>query len=258
MLADDGARQRDPERRPRVGARGAARGLRPGRAHRLPAPLVGSAKAATPARRSSSSSPGGRALRARLLRRGADAASRRCGSIHWAERRPARGDHEPADRGCSGATTRSRRSSSASRFRVRPNSFLQTNTGMAEGLYELAREEAGLTGSETVLEVYCGIGTIGLAMAESRANGLGRRGLGGGRRLRVRERRVERGHERRLLRGQRGPGGSRSWLDRAGVPTSSSSTPRALPGRQGAAAHGRVGAPKLVYMSSTRRRLPAT
>src|SRR4051812_21705542 len=51
------------------------------------------------------------------------------------------------------------------RFRVRPNAFLQTNTRMAERLYELAREEAGLTGGETVYDLYCGIGTIGLSMA---------------------------------------------------------------------------------------------
>jgi 23S rRNA (uracil1939-C5)-methyltransferase len=51
------------------------------------------------------------------------------------------------------------------RFRVRPNAFLQTNTRMAERLYDLAIEHAGLTGSETVYDLYCGIGTIGLAMA---------------------------------------------------------------------------------------------
>jgi 23S rRNA (uracil1939-C5)-methyltransferase len=51
------------------------------------------------------------------------------------------------------------------RFRVRPNAFLQTNTGMAERLYELARETAGLGGSETVYDLYCGIGTIGLSLA---------------------------------------------------------------------------------------------
>jgi 23S rRNA (uracil1939-C5)-methyltransferase len=51
------------------------------------------------------------------------------------------------------------------RFRVRPNAFLQTNTAMAERLYELAVEYAGLTGGETVYDLYCGIGTIGLAMA---------------------------------------------------------------------------------------------
>src|SRR5262249_48494894 len=51
------------------------------------------------------------------------------------------------------------------RFRVRPNAFLQTNTGMAERLYELAHEYAALTGGETVYDLYCGIGTIGLTMA---------------------------------------------------------------------------------------------
>jgi 23S rRNA (uracil1939-C5)-methyltransferase len=51
------------------------------------------------------------------------------------------------------------------RFRVRPNAFLQTNTEMAERLYELAADAAGLTGSETVYDLYCGIGTIGLSLA---------------------------------------------------------------------------------------------
>ena len=53
------------------------------------------------------------------------------------------------------------------RFRVRPNAFLQTNTEMAERLYELAIEAAGLTGEETVWDLYCGIGTIGLSMASN-------------------------------------------------------------------------------------------
>jgi 23S rRNA (uracil1939-C5)-methyltransferase len=51
------------------------------------------------------------------------------------------------------------------RFRVRPNAFLQTNTAMAERLYALAREAAQLTGGETVWDLYCGIGTIGLSLA---------------------------------------------------------------------------------------------
>ncbi len=53
------------------------------------------------------------------------------------------------------------------RFRVRPNAFLQTNTAMAERLYALARDAAGLTGSETVWDLYCGIGTIGLSLARN-------------------------------------------------------------------------------------------
>ena len=36
---------------------------------------------------------------------------------------------------------------------------------MAEQLYGIAREYAGLTGGETVYDLYCGIGTIGLSMA---------------------------------------------------------------------------------------------
>jgi 23S rRNA (uracil1939-C5)-methyltransferase len=52
------------------------------------------------------------------------------------------------------------------RFRVRPNAFLQTNTRMAEQLYGVAREFAGLTGNETVYDLYCGIGTIGLVLAQ--------------------------------------------------------------------------------------------
>jgi 23S rRNA (uracil1939-C5)-methyltransferase len=51
------------------------------------------------------------------------------------------------------------------RFRVRPNAFLQTNTRMAERLYGVASEYAGLTGTETVWDLYCGIGTIGLTLA---------------------------------------------------------------------------------------------
>jgi len=53
------------------------------------------------------------------------------------------------------------------RFRVRPNAFLQTNSLMAEKLYELAGEFAGLTGEETVWDLYCGIGTIGLTLASN-------------------------------------------------------------------------------------------
>jgi 23S rRNA (uracil1939-C5)-methyltransferase len=51
------------------------------------------------------------------------------------------------------------------RFRVRPNAFLQTNTEMAERLYALALDVAALSGTETVYDLYCGIGTIGLSAA---------------------------------------------------------------------------------------------
>jgi len=51
------------------------------------------------------------------------------------------------------------------RFRIRPSAFLQTNTEMAAELYRLAREFAELSGSENVYDLYCGTGTIGLALA---------------------------------------------------------------------------------------------
>jgi 23S rRNA (uracil1939-C5)-methyltransferase len=51
------------------------------------------------------------------------------------------------------------------RYRVRPNAFLQTNTEMCEALYGVAAELAALTGNETVYDLYCGIGTIGLTLA---------------------------------------------------------------------------------------------
>ncbi len=56
------------------------------------------------------------------------------------------------------------------RFRVRPSAFLQTNTEMAERLYELALEYAALTGTENVYDLYCGTGTIGLALASRAAS----------------------------------------------------------------------------------------
>ena len=55
------------------------------------------------------------------------------------------------------------------RFRISPDAFFQTNTEMAERLYSIATEMAGLTGAERVYDLYCGIGTIALALAlESR------------------------------------------------------------------------------------------
>jgi len=45
------------------------------------------------------------------------------------------------------------------------SAFFQTNTEMAERLYAVAAEFAGLTGSERLFDLYCGIGTIGLTMA---------------------------------------------------------------------------------------------
>jgi 23S rRNA (uracil1939-C5)-methyltransferase len=50
-------------------------------------------------------------------------------------------------------------------FKISPDAFFQTNTEMAEALYGLATEYAGLRGHERVFDLYCGIGTIGLHLA---------------------------------------------------------------------------------------------
>lgn len=53
------------------------------------------------------------------------------------------------------------------KFRISPLSFYQVNRNQAEKLYGKAAEYAQLTGSETVLDLYCGAGTIGLSMAKN-------------------------------------------------------------------------------------------
>jgi 23S rRNA (uracil1939-C5)-methyltransferase len=51
------------------------------------------------------------------------------------------------------------------RFAISPRSFFQVNPVQTEVLYRKAVEYAGLTGEETVMDAYCGIGTITLLMA---------------------------------------------------------------------------------------------
>jgi 23S rRNA (uracil1939-C5)-methyltransferase len=51
------------------------------------------------------------------------------------------------------------------RLEMSHGAFFQTNTEMAERLYSVAAEFAGLSGRERVFDLYCGIGTIGLTMA---------------------------------------------------------------------------------------------
>ena len=50
-------------------------------------------------------------------------------------------------------------------FRISPKSFYQVNAVQTEKLYRKAVGYAGLTGKETVLDAYCGIGTIGMIAA---------------------------------------------------------------------------------------------
>lgn len=53
------------------------------------------------------------------------------------------------------------------RFRISPNSFYQVNPVQTERLYRTAIRFAELSGKETVIDAYCGIGTIGIAASES-------------------------------------------------------------------------------------------
>jgi 23S rRNA (uracil1939-C5)-methyltransferase len=52
------------------------------------------------------------------------------------------------------------------KFRIGPKSFFQTNTRQAERLYEQTKLMAGLTGRETVYDLYCGTGSIGLFVSD--------------------------------------------------------------------------------------------
>lgn len=51
-------------------------------------------------------------------------------------------------------------------FKISPLSFYQVNPQQTERLYQLAIDQAELDGSQTVIDAYCGIGTISLAVAK--------------------------------------------------------------------------------------------
>ena len=58
-------------------------------------------------------------------------------------------------------------------FKVGPKSFFQTNTLQAEKLYSVVRDFAGLTGRETVYDLYCGTGSIGIFLSKGAAKVIG-------------------------------------------------------------------------------------
>lgn len=59
------------------------------------------------------------------------------------------------------------------RFALSTRSFYQINHAQAERLYSCAVDLAGLTGAETVLDLYCGTGTITLLLAQRAARAIG-------------------------------------------------------------------------------------
>jgi 23S rRNA (uracil1939-C5)-methyltransferase len=135
------------------------------------------------------------------------------------------------------------------RFRIRPTAFLQTNTAMAERLYQLAVDFAGLTGSETVWDLYCGIGTIGLTMARNALTVWG---------IDISEESVACALENADLNGianaayYAGDVGQaiEELLDRSGTPDLVVvDPPRAGLSKKAVRRLGRIGAPRIVYVS---------
>lgn len=59
------------------------------------------------------------------------------------------------------------------RFKISAKSFYQVNSVQTETLYEKAAQYAGLTGKETVVDAYCGIGTIALSVSEQAGKVIG-------------------------------------------------------------------------------------
>lgn len=58
-------------------------------------------------------------------------------------------------------------------FRLSPRSFYQVNHHQAQRLYRAAIEQAGITKNDLVLDLYCGVGTITLAMASAAGKVIG-------------------------------------------------------------------------------------
>ncbi|HUU40209.1 MAG TPA: 23S rRNA (uracil(1939)-C(5))-methyltransferase RlmD [Desulfatiglandales bacterium] len=58
-------------------------------------------------------------------------------------------------------------------FEISANSFFQTNTLMAEKLYHWVKAFSSLTGKETVIDLYCGIGTISIFLASEASRVIG-------------------------------------------------------------------------------------
>ncbi len=58
-------------------------------------------------------------------------------------------------------------------FRIGPKSFFQTNSRQGEKLYQVTREFAMLSGRETLYDLYCGTGSIGIFMSKQAARVIG-------------------------------------------------------------------------------------
>ena len=64
------------------------------------------------------------------------------------------------------------------KFKIGPTSFFQTNTKQAEKLYKITRDFAELTGNETVYDLYCGTGSIGIFLSKQAKKIIGVEAIG--------------------------------------------------------------------------------
>ena len=225
LLAHDRPRQRDPERRARVGARGGARGVRPGGAARLPpAPRRPRGPEHRPGARDARDRAGGE-VRDRLLRRGP--APLPGGALDpLGDQRHAGRGHEPA---VDAALGRGRDRGGAARpalpgaaERVPPDEHRDGRAAL-RARARVRRADGRRDRLRPLLRHRHDRARAG----PRRAHRLGRRDLGGVGRVRDRERRPERDRQRRLLRRQRRPVARGARASARGSPTSSSSTRRA-------------------------------
>ena len=143
-------RQRRPQRGPRVGAAGVGPGLRPPRQRAASCATWSSARAGARARSRPASSPPQR----RFPKPPVD--------LHTVV-----ADDSGDSEGPTGVLGEEylKEELCGLKWEISPGAFFQTNTEMAERLYAVAAEYAGLSGSERVFDLFCGIGTIGLTMA---------------------------------------------------------------------------------------------
>ena len=146
---------------------------------------------------------------------------------------------------------RSRRSSAGCASALSADAFFQTNTEMAERLYAVAREYAGLQGWERVFDLFCGIGTIGLTLAAARRRGVGPGDRRGGGRGRDRQRPAQRGRQRALLRRRRPHRRCASWCEEARPPRRPGRRPaaRGPRRRRSCGASSRRRPTRIVYVS---------
>jgi 23S rRNA (uracil1939-C5)-methyltransferase len=59
------------------------------------------------------------------------------------------------------------------RYHIGPKSFFQTNSKQAANLYRMTRELAALQPNETLYDLYCGVGSLGIYMADTCKNVVG-------------------------------------------------------------------------------------